>query len=74
MQWPASFLATEDSSIFGNAFYRQADDGSFEEVSDQIGAENYWPWGLSADDLNADGFDDVFVTSSMKFPLRYGVN
>lgn len=74
MQWPPSFLKTEGTSIFGNAFFRRTDEGRFEEVSDQLGAENYWPWGLSADDLNADGFDDVFLTSSMNFPLRYGVN
>ncbi|MDA1026888.1 MAG: FG-GAP-like repeat-containing protein [Planctomycetota bacterium] len=74
MQWTPSFLKTEGTSIFGNAFFRRADDGKFEEVSDQLGAENYWPWGLSADDLNADGFDDAFLTSSMNFPLRYGVN
>ena len=74
MQWPASFLKTEGTSIFGNAFFRRTDDGKFEEVSDQVGAENYWPWGLSVDDLNADGYDDAFLTSSMNFPLRYGVN
>ena len=74
MQWPPSFLKTEDSSVFGNAFFRRGDDGKFEEVSEQLGAENYWPWGLSVDDLNADGFDDAFLTSSMNFPLRYGVN
>ena len=25
-------------------------------------------------DLNADGFEDVFIASSMNFPFRYGVN
>ena len=74
MQWPESFLRTEGNSIFGNAFFRLTDGGRYEEVSDQLGAENYWPWGLSVDDLNADGFDDAFLTSSMNFPLRYGVN
>lgn len=75
MQWPPSFLATSaESSLFGNAFFRNAGDGSFEEVSDTLNAENYWPWGPSVDDLNADGFDDVFVTASMNFPLRYGTN
>ncbi|MFT5401996.1 MAG: hypothetical protein ACI9DF_000821 [Verrucomicrobiales bacterium] len=74
MQWTPSFLKTEGTSIFGNAFYQKGEDGTYQEVSDAIGAENYWPWGLSADDLNADGFDDAFVTSSMNFPLRYGVN
>ncbi|MFB3131613.1 MAG: CRTAC1 family protein, partial [Rhodothermales bacterium] len=48
--------------------------GTFKEISDLIGAENYWPWGLSVGDLNADGYEDVFVASSMNFPFRYGVN
>ena len=74
MKWAQSFLQTEGSSIFGNAFYRKTEAGNYEEQSDDLGAENYWPWGLSADDINADGFDDAFITSSMNFPLRYGVN
>jgi hypothetical protein len=43
-------------------------------MSDALGVENYWPWGLSVGDINADGFEDVFITSGMNFPLRYGVN
>ena len=43
-------------------------------MSDEIAAENYWPWGISVGDLNADGYDDVFVASSMNYPFRYGVN
>ena len=74
MKWTPSFLGTKDSSIFGNSFFRKSADGKFEEVSDQLNAENYWPWGLSVDDLNADGFDDAFVTASMNFPLRYSTN
>ena len=46
----------------------------FTEVSDALGMENYWPWGPSVGDLNADGFEDMFITSSMNFPFRYGVN
>jgi len=71
---PESYLLTEGMSIFGNAFYKALGDGSFEEVSDQINAENYWPWGLSNADLNADGFEDVFIASSMNYPFRYAVN
>jgi len=34
------------------------------EVSDELGAESFWPWGLSVGDLNADGLQDLFVTAS----------
>ena len=44
------------------------------EISDSNGSENYWPWGPSVGDLNADGYDDVFVASSMNYPYRYGIN
>jgi cytochrome oxidase Cu insertion factor (SCO1/SenC/PrrC family) len=74
MKWTPSFLATKDTSLFGNSFFRNTGNGTFDEVSDQVNAENYWPWGLSVDDINADGFDDVFVTASMNFPLRYSTN
>ncbi len=74
MRWPADYLQDGSRSIFGNAFYRNLGGGRFEEVSDRLGAENYWPWGLSVGDLNADGWDDAFITSGMGFPFRYGVN
>ena len=74
MLWPESFLRSEGHSIFGNAFYRATEDGGYEEVSDEIGAENFWPWGLSVGDLNADGYEDVFIASCMNYPFRYGVN
>ena len=74
MRWPESFLRSGGNSIFGNAFFKNEGDGHFEEISDQIGAENYWPWGLSVGDLNADGYDDAFIAASMNYPLRYGVN
>lgn len=74
IQWGEEMLETGGASLFGNAFYRSLGEGKYEEISDKIGAENYWPWGLSSGDLNADGFADVFITSSMNFPFRYGVN
>jgi cytochrome oxidase Cu insertion factor (SCO1/SenC/PrrC family) len=74
VEFTESFLQTKGASIFGNAFYQNQGDGTFREVSDQIGAENYWPWGLSVGDLNADGYDDAFIASSMNLPFRYGVN
>ena len=72
--YPESFLQTGGNSIFGNAFYRNDGDGQFTEVSDHIGAENYWPWGLSTGDLNADGYEDVFIASGMNYPFRYAAN
>ncbi len=74
MQWTESFLQSGGNSIFGNAFFKNEGDGNWTEVSDQIGTENYWPWGLSVGDLNADGYEDVFVASSMNYPFRYGIN
>lgn len=74
MKWDEEMLQSGGQSIFGNAFFRSTKVGAFEEVSDELGAENYWPWGLSAGDLNADGFVDVFIAASMNYPFRYGVN
>ena len=74
MKWDEEMLQSGGMSIWGNALFRQEADGSFVEVSQELGAENYWPWGLSVGDLNADGFEDVFIASSMNYPFRYGVN
>jgi hypothetical protein len=60
--------------VFGNALYHNLSSGKFEEVSDSMGVENYWPWGPSSGDLNADGWEDLFIASSMNFPFRYGIN
>ena len=74
MQWEESYLVGHEKSVWGNAFYRNEGQGMLSEVSNAIGAENYWPWGVSVDDLNADGFADVFITASMNYPYRYGIN
>jgi len=74
IQWPDGYLQGGANNIFGNALYHNLGGGRFEEVSDAMGVENYWPWGLSAGDLNADGWDDLFITSGMGFPFRYGIN
>jgi hypothetical protein len=63
-----------DTFIFGNAFFHNLGSGRFEEISDRLGVENYWPWGVSVDDLNADGWNDIFISSGMNFPFRYGIN
>ena len=74
IQWPESFVRSEGRSIFGNALYENTGDAAYREVSDDLGAETYWPWGLSVGDLNADGYLDAFITGSMSFPFRYAVN
>jgi len=60
--------------IFGNAMFASRGNGQFDDVSDSIGVETYWPWGPSVDDFNADGWDDVFIAAGMNFPFRYGIN
>jgi hypothetical protein len=72
---PEQFLGGPPNTfIFGNALYHNLGNGKFEEVSDRMGVENYWPWGVSVGDLNADGWDDIFISSGMSFPFRYGIN
>lgn len=74
VQWTDAFLQGASNNIFGNAFYVNQGGGRFEETSDRLGLETYWPWGPSAGDFNADGFQDVFVTAGMGHPFRYGIN
>src|SRR5262249_17270117 len=74
IEWTDAFLQGASNNIFGNAFYLNKGHGAFEEVSDKIAAETYSPWGISVADLNADGFEDVFVTGGMGWPFRYGIN
>jgi hypothetical protein len=73
-EWTPNAFRAASNNIFGNAFYENRGNGQFAEISDKIGAETYWPWGVSVADLNADGFQDVYVTAGMGYPLRYGVN
>jgi enediyne biosynthesis protein E4 len=75
MQWSNEFLQGDASKyVFGNSLFHNLGGGKFDEVSDQLGVENYWPWGPSVADLNADGWQDVFIASSMNYPFRYGIN
>jgi hypothetical protein len=50
---------------FGNAFYLNKGNGAYEEVRTKSARRTYWPWGVSVADLNADGYQDVFVTAGM---------
>ena len=71
---PGMIPEGKDRFIYGNELFANRGDGKFEEVSDAVGVETYWPWGPSVDDLNADGWDDIFITAGMNFPFRYAVN
>ena len=64
----------KDRFIFGNELFANRGGGRFAEVSDSVGVETYWPWGPSVDDLNADGWDDIFIAAGMNFPYRYSIN
>ena len=74
VEWPAAAWQSASNSIFGNAFYENQGQGRFVEVSAKVGAETYWPWGITVADLNADGYEDAFVTAGMGYPLRYAIN
>jgi len=73
--WDDSYIqGTKSDYIWGNALYHNLGNGKFEEVSDRLGVETYWPWGPSIGDVNADGWDDIFIASGMSYPYRYGIN
>jgi hypothetical protein len=71
---PQMIPGGKSTLIFGNALYDNLGNGQFQEVSDSMGVETYWPWGPSVDDFNADGWDDIFVAAGMNYPFRYGIN
>lgn len=73
-EYTDAYLQGASNNVFGNCFYRNQGNGKFEEISDRIGAETFWPWGLTVGDLNADGFEDVFIPAGMGFGFRYGIN
>jgi len=73
--WTDAYIqGTKSDYIWGNALYHNLGSGKYEEVSDQRGLETYWPWGPSVGDVNADGWDDIFLASGMSYPYRYGIN
>ena len=74
VEWSLAALQGATNNILGNAFYQNQGQGKFVEVSAKVGAETYWPWGVSVADLNADGYEDIFVTAGMGYPLRYAIN
>ncbi len=74
IRFSEDMLQGSANNVFGNAFYRNDGDAGFKEISDEIGAETYWPWGVSVGDMNADGWLDAFVSGGMGYPYRYSPN
>jgi enediyne biosynthesis protein E4 len=72
--WTEEYLQGSSNNIFGNALFINAGAGALADKSQEMGAETFWPWGLSAGDLNADGYEDVFITAGMGFGFRYAIN
>jgi len=74
MKWPVAFRGTGKTNIWGNTFFVKEGPNKYREASDAAGLESYCPWGPSVGDLNADGFDDVFIASGMNYPERYEID
>lgn len=73
-RWSEEYLQGSSNNIFGNALFRNRGDGSFVETSSDARVETLWPWGVSVGDLNADGYEDLFVTAGMGIGFRYLIN
>lgn len=71
---PGMIPERKDRLLFGNELFANNGSGTLAEVSDSLGVETYWPWGPSVEDMNADGWDDIFISAGMNFPYRYGIN
>jgi hypothetical protein len=74
IEWTEEYIQGSSNNIFGNALWQNLGKGKYREVSDETGAETWWPWGPSVGDLNADGYADVLVTSGMGYPFSYAAN
>jgi len=62
------------AALFGNTYFVNRRDGTFEERSGAAGLENFWPWGIVAGDFDNDGWQDLFVPAGMGYPYVYWPN
>ncbi len=63
-----------DEVLYGNTCYHNEGGGKFTEVSDSLGLETFWPWGIATGDFDCDGDEDAFVPSGMGYPFYYWPN
>ena len=69
MRWPESMVGEKAASVFGNTFFQGRADGAFDEISDRLGTENYWPWGLSVRRSQCGWLERCLHHSEHEFPL-----
>jgi len=60
--------------LFGNTYFLNRGNGTFVERSQAAGLENFWPWGIVAEDFDSDGWLDLFVPAGMGYPFVYWPN
>ena len=73
-RWADTLAFSRGEVLFGNSFFRATDKGTFEELSEEVGLETLWPWGISVGDFDNDGHQDLFLSSGMGFPFYYWPN
>ncbi|NOT02291.1 MAG: CRTAC1 family protein [Phycisphaerales bacterium] len=62
------------TALFGNTFFLNNGDGTFDERSRESHLETWWPWGITTGDYDNDGDVDAYVATGMGYPFFYWPN